>query len=76
MKTKITNINSICTWSPDENKVIYLNNVELLIDDSRIIRIDKTVENAKSIVGCSSSTGPLWPPRSLNIIKERQILSI
>ena len=47
MKTKITNIGSIVTWSPEENKFITLSKVEILVEDSTIIQISKTVGKAE-----------------------------
>ena len=47
MKTKITNIGSIVTWSPEEDKLIILPNVEILVEDSTIIQISKTVGDAE-----------------------------
>ena len=43
MKTKITNISTICTWSPVEGKLVILSDVEILVEDSTIIQISKTV---------------------------------
>ena len=43
MKTKITNISTICTWSPVEDKLLILPDVEILVEDSTIIQISKTV---------------------------------
>ena len=47
MKTKITNITTLCTWSPEENKLLNTHNVEILIEDSTIIKIDSTVGYAE-----------------------------
>ena len=47
MKTKITNIGSIVTWSPEEDKLLTLSNVEILVQDSTIIQISKTVGDAE-----------------------------
>ena len=47
MKTKITNIGSIVTWSPKEDKLLTLPNVEILVEDSNIIQISKTVGDAE-----------------------------
>jgi len=47
MKTKITNISTICTWSPEEDKLKILSDIEILIEDSTIIQISKTVGMAE-----------------------------
>ena len=47
MKTKITNIGSIVAWSPEEDKLLTLPNVEILVEDSTIIQISKTVGEAE-----------------------------
>ena len=47
MKTKITNISTICTWSPVEDKLLILPDVEILVEDSTIIQISKTVGGAE-----------------------------
>jgi len=47
MKTKITNISTIYTWSPVEDKLLILSDVEILIEDSSIIQISKTVGGAE-----------------------------
>jgi imidazolonepropionase len=47
MKTKITNISTICTWSPKEDKLVILSDIEILVEDSTIIQISKTVEGAE-----------------------------
>ena len=47
MKTKITNIGSIVTWSPEEDKLLTLPNVEILVEDSTIVQISKTVGDAE-----------------------------
>ena len=47
MKTKITNIASISTWSPGKNKLVSYQDVEILIEDSTIIQIDNTVGDAE-----------------------------
>ncbi|SUZ89480.1 uncharacterized protein METZ01_LOCUS42334, partial [marine metagenome] len=47
MKTKITNISTICTWSPAEGKLLTLSDVEILVEDSTIIQISKTVGGAE-----------------------------
>ena len=47
MKTKITNIATLCTWSPKENTLLNKKNVEILIEDSSIIQIDSTVGDAE-----------------------------
>ena len=46
MKTKITNIGSIVTWSPEEDKLLTLPNVELIVQDSTIVQISKNVGDA------------------------------
>jgi len=47
MKTKITNIGSIVAWSPEEDKLLTLPNVEILVQDSTIVHISKTVGDAE-----------------------------
>ena len=47
MKIKITNISTICTWSPAEDKLLILSDVEILVEDSTIIQISKTVGGAE-----------------------------
>jgi len=47
MKTKITNIATLCTWSPEENTLLSKKDVEILIEDSTIIQIDSTVGDAE-----------------------------
>ena len=47
MKTKITNIASICTWSPIKNKLLNYQDVEILIDNSTIIQISDKVEETE-----------------------------
>ena len=47
MKTKITNISTIYTWSPVEDKLVILSDVEILVEDSTIIQISKTVGGAE-----------------------------
>ena len=47
MKTKITNISTIYTWSPVEGKLLILSDVEILVEDSTIIQISKTVGGAE-----------------------------
>jgi imidazolonepropionase len=47
MKTKIINISTICTWSPAEGKLLTLSDVEILVEDSTIIQISKTVGGAE-----------------------------
>jgi len=43
MKTKITNISTIHTWSPVEDKLLILSDVEILVENSTIIQISKNV---------------------------------
>ena len=47
MKTKITNITTLCTWSPEDNKIKNQHDVEILIEGSTIVKIDGTVGNAE-----------------------------
>ena len=47
MKTKITNIATLCTWFPEENKLLSKKDVEILIEDSTIIQIDSMVGDAE-----------------------------
>jgi len=46
MKTKITNISSIVTWSPKEEKLITLSNKEILVEGSQITQIANSVGEA------------------------------
>ena len=46
MKTKITNIGSIITWSPKDNKLLTLQDVEILVEDNTIIQIASDVQEA------------------------------
>ena len=39
MKTKITNIGSIATWSPIKNQFIIIKDVDILLDEDIIIEI-------------------------------------
>ena len=60
MKTKIININSIFTWSPINNKFENLHNVEILIEDSKIIQINNSVGDADLSIdadGCLITPG-------------------
>ena len=47
MKTKIINISTICTWSPAEGKLVILSDIEILVENSTIIQISKTVGGAE-----------------------------
>ena len=47
MKTKITNISTITTWSPQKNKLVNYQDVEILVKDTTIIQIDSTVGDAE-----------------------------
>ncbi len=47
MKTKIINISTVCTWSPEEDKLLTLPKVEILVEDATIIQISKTVGEAE-----------------------------
>ena len=47
MKTKIINISTVCTWSPEEDKLLTLPKVEILVEDSTIVQISKTVGEAE-----------------------------
>ena len=47
MKTKITNIESICSWSPVDNKLIKRDNVEILIDGETISQVRNKVGDAE-----------------------------
>ena len=47
MKTKITNISTISTWSPNKNKLISYHDVEILIENSTIIQISNIVGDAE-----------------------------
>ena len=46
MKTKITNISTISTWSPEKNKLVNYQDVEILLEDTTIFQIAKTVGKA------------------------------
>ena len=47
MRTKITNIATVSTWSSEKNKLVNYQDVEILIEDSTIIQIDSTVGDAE-----------------------------
>ncbi len=47
MRTKITNIATVSTWSSEKNKLVNYQDVEILIEDSTIIQIDNTVGDAE-----------------------------
>jgi len=47
MKTKIINISTVCTWSPEEDKLLTLPKFEILVEDATIIQISKTVGEAE-----------------------------
>ena len=47
MKTKIINISTVCTWSPEEDKLLTQPKVEILVEDATIIQISKTVGEAE-----------------------------
>ena len=47
MKTKITNIGSIVTWSEEDQKVLKLENTEILIDNEMISDIAEKVDGAE-----------------------------
>ena len=47
MKTKITNIGSIVTWSPEDNKLLTLENVEILVEEDTILKIASDVQEAE-----------------------------
>ena len=46
MKTKITNIGSIVTWSPEDKKLLILQDVEILVEDMTILQIASDVQEA------------------------------
>ena len=69
MKTKITNIATLCTWSPEENKLLSKKDVEILIEDSTIIQIDSTVGDAE--VEIDADIELLIPDEYVNSIQER-----
>ena len=46
MKTKITNIGSIVTWSPEDKKLLILQDVEILVEDNTILQIASDVQEA------------------------------
>ena len=47
MKTKITNISTISTWSPEKNKLVNYQDVEILLEDTTIFQIANTVGKAE-----------------------------
>ena len=47
MKTKITNIGSIVTWVPKEDKLVTLEDVEILVEDKAITEIANAVQDAE-----------------------------
>jgi imidazolonepropionase len=47
MKTKITNISTVCTWFPEEDKLLTLPKAEILVEDATIIQISTTVGDAE-----------------------------
>lgn len=47
MKTKISNIATLCTWFPEANTLLIKKDVEILIEDSTIIQIDSMVGDAE-----------------------------
>ncbi len=47
MRTKITNIATVSTWSSEKNKLVNYQDVEILIEDTTIIQIDSTVGDAE-----------------------------
>ena len=46
MKTKITNIGSIVTWSPEDNKLLILQDDEILVEDNTILQIASDIQEA------------------------------
>ncbi len=54
-KTKITNISSIYTWSSLENQLDCINDVEILIHNGKIIKIDKNVGNAEKEINANGA---------------------
>jgi imidazolonepropionase len=47
MRTKITNIATVSTWSSEKNKLVNFQDAEILIEDTSIIQIDSTVGDAE-----------------------------
>jgi len=47
MRSRITNIGKIVTWSPRESRLIIILNQEILIEDGHIIEIAETVSDAE-----------------------------
>ena len=47
MKTKITNIKSIVTWSEEDQKVITYKDLEILVEDETILQIAPSIEGAE-----------------------------
>ena len=50
MLKKITNIGTICTWSVEDNKVIYYQNKEILVDNGLIIEIMDQSDSKKILL--------------------------
>ena len=55
MKTKITNITTIYTWSQVEDKLLILYDVEILVEDSTIIQISKTVGGSEEEINADGA---------------------
>lgn len=55
MKTKITNIHSIVTWSEEDQKVMSYENLEILVEDETILQIAPTVEGAEEEIDADGS---------------------
>ena len=47
MRTKIRNIATVSTWSSEKNKLVNYQDVEILIEDTTIIKIDSRVGDAE-----------------------------
>lgn len=58
MKTKITNIATVITWSSEKNKLVYYQDVEILIEDTTIIQIDRTVGDAEVEIDACDKNPP------------------
>jgi len=50
MKTKITNIGAIATWSEAENKLLTIRDVEILVEDKLITQIGNDLTGAEEEV--------------------------
>ena len=70
MRTKITNISTVSTWSPEKNKLISYHDVEILIEDSMIIQISNIVGKAEEEI---DADGALITPGFIDTDMTRSI---